>query len=104
MRQLTMKQQKYVAALVRLGNKREAVIDAGYHVKSRKAADGFVYALNSNPRVQKAIQKQLSDSGITLEKIVNKWAEALEHGCGPNATNADHLFVLKSISKMLGLL
>lgn len=99
---LTIKQLKYVDALVRFGNKREAVLTAGYHAKTRKMADGFVSYLNNNPQVQVAIRQKLEMAELTPKLIARRWVEALEGGSKANGTHADYLHTLEAVSRMYG--
>jgi phage terminase small subunit len=54
---LTVKEEKYVRALVETGNGTEAIIQAGYNVTSRESARSLSATKRAQPKIQNAIAK-----------------------------------------------
>ena len=103
-RKMTTRQYKYVFSLAKCGNKRQAVIDAGYKIKNRRDTDSFVYWLNRNERVQTEIKRLLEKSGFTDEIIARRWQDAIDAGWGVGAKHSDCVYSLEMALKMKHLI
>ena len=74
---LTIRQRKYVEAIVRHGNGTQAVIDAGYNVRNRKVAKVISSENLQKQTIQQAISAAFISQDMTPEKLAQIHYELL---------------------------
>ncbi len=75
---LTVKQRRFVSALVEHGNATQAAIDAGYEVQDRMSAKVIASQNLDKPNIRTALDAALSQRGLDETAIVQGLARLLE--------------------------
>lgn len=100
LKRLSLKQRKFVQALIKhRGNMTEAAFEA-YDTKSRKSAQPLGYQTMENPLVQEELERVLKKNGITVDAVTQNVSNiANEKDIRPSAET-----VLKANVELLKLL
>lgn len=101
---LTLKQAKFVKAIVDGKNGSQATIVAGYHAKNARNRTTQAHANISKPYIQEAIQEELNARGFSISGAVDRLGVSIDRGLGVKATNKDSLRGLEMVFKLHGLL
>lgn len=70
LRELSIKQKRFVAKLVETGRPVEAALSS-YDTSDRKVASSIAHDLLDKPNVQEELQRALKKTGATLESIID---------------------------------
>jgi len=97
---LTVKQQQFVEAVVTGMPNKQAVVAAGYNVKSPQVAKDLAHTLMNNPKVQVAITARIKEKfpdveGDAAEFLVNTMKD-------PEEGTAARLKALELLAKFFG--
>lgn len=106
------KEAKYVEARLQGKNKQQsAMIATG--VKDKKVANVYAHRLERKPDVRKQINKAIKKRDITIDKLINVYAEAMQAvkvviiGKGEDAfadPQPDHVTRMKAADKFMDLM
>lgn len=99
LKKLSIKQKKYVNAVVRTGNRTQSVLEA-YNTKSPNVAQNIATKLDHNPMVQEAIDLALAKNNITLDNRTARLVQIADWA--PDKVSSDT--VLKANIELIKLL
>lgn len=98
----TLKQKAFVKELVKTKNGTQAIINAGYNVKSRQIASNMAVENLKKTNIQNALLVELEKVGLTDSRIAELLEEAIVSGVGRDSRNSDALRGLDMLNKMKG--
>jgi hypothetical protein len=103
-RRLTVKQRRFIDNYLQTSNATQAVIDAGYKVKSRNVARAVGSEVLTQPAVIETIEEILNRQGLSIPSVVGKLERVIDSGLKAEAKSSDALKGIEMAFKLHGLL